>query len=375
VRVSRAFDTDNEVRTLLSIQGCLENFDVDVNLVDVDSRGVQRLHNSVAECNQIRMGIEKIVSRYREVINYIQCVTRDNKSVEKTIDVASLRVHGFNQYDVDLYGVDSIYVSMYGNFTITFSSDYVESLLRDDILKAKAIRDSGYDGYGDYGTWELLLKVVAQRIEGVLGRLYVVFVMYMMSPSVSDEVWSRYANHVVSSVYHGDVVKMSTIYADIDVEYCRVTNFSIDTMYTFNVSPIEGNQYKLNYCQNTEFCYDIRKEELSSEEVDGVLHVLETLAYLHDMVLDNVDGEYAFNVRADGVGQLSTSFLSLHRKGALAYGTKYIKGCAGEFDENDYKVSLTVHVNDLFTKVMASRVFTFKTFYDMYLKILEEFME
>ena len=204
--MSRAFDTDNEVRTLLSIQGCLENFDVDVNLVDVDSRGVQRLHNSVAECNQIRMGIEKIVSRYREVINYIQCVTRDNKSIEKTIDVASLRVHGFNQYDVDLYGIDSIYVSMYGNFVITFGSEYVESLLRDDILKAKAIRDDGYDGYGDYGTWELLLKVVAQRIGGVLGRLYVVFVMYMMSPSVSDEVWSRYANHVVSSVYHGDVV-------------------------------------------------------------------------------------------------------------------------------------------------------------------------
>lgn len=35
-----------------------------------------------------------------------------------------------------LYGVDSIYVSMYGNFTITFGSDYVESLLRDDILKS-----------------------------------------------------------------------------------------------------------------------------------------------------------------------------------------------------------------------------------------------
>lgn len=373
--MSRAFDTDNEVHTLLSIQGGLENFDVDVNLVDVDSRGVQRLHNSVAGCNQIRMGIEKIVSRYREVINYIQCVTRDNKSIEKTIDVASLRVHGFNQYDVDLYGIDSIYVSMYGNFTITFGSDYVESLLKDDILKAKAIRDSGYDGYGDYGTWELLLKGVAQRIESALGRLYVVFVMYMMSPSVSDVVWSRYSNHIVSSVYHGDVVKTSTIYADIDVEYCRVTNFSIDAMYTFSVSPIEGNQYKLNYYQNTEFCYDIRKEELSSEEVNGVLHVLETLAYLHDMVLDNVDGEYAFNVRADGVGQLSQSFLSLHRKGALAYGTKYIKGCAGEFDEDDYKVSLTIHVNDLFTKVMASRVFTFKTFYDMYLKILEEFME
>lgn len=367
--MSRAFDTDNEVRTLLSIQGRLEDLDVDVNLVDVDSRGVQRLHNSVAECNQIRMGIEKIVSRYREVINYIQCVTHDNKSIEKTI---SLRVHGFNQYDVDLFGVDSIYVSMYGNFVITFGSDYVESLLRDDILKAKSIRDSGY---GDYGTWELLLKGVAQHIESALCRLYVVFVMYMMSPSVSDEIWSRYANHVVSSVYHGDVVKTSTIYADIDVEYCRVTNFSIDAMYTFSVSPIEGNQYKLNYCQNTEFCYDIKKEELSSEEVNGVLRVLETLAYLHDMVLDNVDGEYSFNVRADGVGQLSTSFLSLHRKGALAYGTKYIKGCAGEFDENDYKVSLTVHVNDLFTKVMASRVFTFKTFYDMYLKILEEFME
>lgn len=371
--MSRAFDTDNEVRTLLSIQGGLESFDVDVNLVNVDSRGVQRLHNSVAECNQIRMGIEKIVSRYREVINYIQCVTRDNKSVEKTIDVASLRVHGFNQYDVDLYGVDSICVSMYGNFVITFGSDYVESLLRDDILKAKSMRDYGYNG--QYDRWELLLKGVAQRIESVLGRLYVVFVQYMMSPSVSDVVWSRYANHVVSSVYHGDVVKTSTIYADIYVEYCRVTNFSIDAMYTFNVSPIEGNQYKLNYCQNTEFCYDIKKEELSSEEVNGVLHVLETLAYLHDMVLDNVDGEYAFNVRADGVGQLSQSFLSLHRKGALAYGTKYIKGCAGEFDENDYKVSLTIHVNDLFTKVMASRVFTFKTFYDMYLKILEEFME
>ena len=98
--MSRAFDTDNEVRTLLSIQGALENLDVDVNLVDVDSRGVQRLHNSVAECNQIRMGIEKIVSRYREVINYIQCVTRDNKSVEKTIDVASLRVHGFKNKGV-----------------------------------------------------------------------------------------------------------------------------------------------------------------------------------------------------------------------------------------------------------------------------------
>jgi hypothetical protein len=375
VRVSRAFDTDNEVRTLLSIQGGLESFDVEVNLIDVDSRGVQRLHNAVAECNQIRMGIEKIVSRYREVINYIQCVTRDNKSIEKTIDVASLRVHGFNQYDVYLYGIDSIYVSMYGNFTITFGSDYVESLIKDDILKAKAIRDSGYDGYGDYGTWELLLKGVAQRIESVLSRLYVVFVRYMMSPRVSDEIWSRYANHVVSGVYHGDVVKTSTIYADIDVEYRRVTNFSIDAMYTFSVSPIEGNQYKLNYCKNTEFCYDIKKEELSSEEVDGVLYVLETLAYLHDMVLDNVDGEYAFNIRADGVGQLSDSFLRLHRKGALAYGTKYIKGCAGEFDENDYKVSLTVHVNDLFTKVMASRVFTFKTFYGMYLKILEEFME
>ena len=191
--MSRAFDTDNEVRTLLSIQGGLESFDVEVNLIDVDSRGVQRLHNSVAECNQIRMGIEKIVSRYREVINYIQCVTRDNKSIEKTIDVASLRVHGFNQYDVDLYGIDSIYVSMYGNFTITFGSDYVESLLlKDDILKAKAIRDSGYDGYVDYGTWELLLKGVAQRIESALGRLYVVFVMYMMSPSVSDVVWSRF---------------------------------------------------------------------------------------------------------------------------------------------------------------------------------------
>lgn len=29
--MSRAFDTDNEVRTLLSIQGGLESFDVDVN--------------------------------------------------------------------------------------------------------------------------------------------------------------------------------------------------------------------------------------------------------------------------------------------------------------------------------------------------------
>ena len=129
-----------------------------------------------------------------------------------------------------------------------------------------------------------------------------------MSPSVSDEVWSRYANHVVSSVYHGDVVKTSTIYADIDVEYCRVTNFSIDAMYTFSVSPIEGNQYKLNYCQNTEFCYDIRKEELSSEEVNGVLHVLETLAYLHDMVLDNVDGEYAMRLMYEQMVLVSYRF-------------------------------------------------------------------
>ena len=47
----------------------------------------------------------------------------------------------------------------------------------------------------------------------------------------------------------------------------------------------------------------------------------------------------------------------------------------GEFDEEDYKVSLIVHVDDLFVKVMASKIFTFKTFYDMYLKVLEGFME
>lgn len=370
--MSRAFNTDRKVRTLLSIQGVLDSFDVDVNLVDVDSGGVQRLHSAVAECNQIRIGIEKIISRYREVINYVQSVTSGSVILEKTIDIELLRKLGLIRYGVDLYGVDNVYVSVYGNFTITFGSGYVESMLLDDILKAKAIRDDGYNGR--YDEWELLLKGVAQRVESVLSRLYVVFVQYMMSNSVSDEIWSRYANHVVSSVYHGDVVRTSTIYADIDVEYTRVTSFRIDAVNTFSVSS-RDNQYGVDYIRNSEFCYDITREELSNEEVDGILYVLETLAYLHDMVLDNVDGEYAFNVRADGIGSVTDSFLRLHRKGALNYGTTYVRGCVGVFDEEDYKVSLIVHVDDLFVKVMASKIFTFKTFYDMYLKVLEGFME
>ena len=367
--MSRAFNIDGKVWTLLSIQGGLCNFDVDVNLVDVDSRGVQRLHSAVAECNQIRIGIEKIISRYREVINYVQSVTSGSVVLEKTIDIELLRKLGLIRY-----GVDNVYVSVYGNFTITFGSGYVESMLREDILKAKAIRDDGYDSCGGYDTWELLLKGVAQRVESVLSRLYVVFVQYMMSNSVSDEIWSRYANHVVSSVYHGDVVRASTIYAGIDVEYTRVTSFRFDVVNTFSVS-FRDNQYDVGYIRNSEFCYDITREELSSDEVDGILYVLETLAYLHDMVLDNVDGEYAFNVRADDIGSVTNSFLRLHRNGALNYGTTYVRGCVGEFDEEDYKVSLIVHVDDLFVKVMASKIFTFKTFYDMYLKVLEGFME
>ena len=259
---------------------------------------------------------------------------------------------------------------MYGNFTITFGSGYVESMLREDILKAKAIRDDGYDSCGGYDTWELLLKGVAQRVESVLSRLYVVFVQYMMSNSVSDEIWSRYANHVVSSVYHGDVVRASTIYADIDVEYTRVTDFRIDAVNMFSVSS-RDNQYGVDYIRNSEFCYDITREELSSEEVDGILYVLETLAYLHDMVLDNVDGEYAFNVRADGIGSVTDSFLRLHRNGALQYGTTYVGGCVGEFDEEDYKVSLIVHVDDLFVKVMASRVSCGVAWFDTYLYMLQ----
>lgn len=374
MRVSRAFNTDGNVRTLLSIQGVLDSFDVDVNLVDIDDRGVQRLHSAVAECNQIRIGIEKIISRYREVINYVQSVTSGSVVLEKTIDIELLRKLGLIRYGVDLYGVDNVYVSVYGNFTITFGSGYVESMLLDDILKAKAIRDDGYDSCGGYDTWELLLKGVAQGVESVLSRLYVVFVQYMMSNSVSDEIWSRYANHVVSSVYHGDVVRASTIYADIDVEYTRVTSFRFDVVNTFSVS-FRDNQYDVGYIRNSEFCYDITREELSSDGVDGILYVLETLAYLHDMVLDNVDGEYAFNVRADDIGSVTNSFLRLHRNGALRYGTTYVGGCVGEFDEEDYKVSLIVHVDDLFVKVMASKIFTFKTFYDMYLKVLEGFME
>jgi hypothetical protein len=85
--VSRAFNTDREVHTLLSIQGLLDSFDVDVNLVDIDDRGVQRLHRAVAECNQIRIGIEKVISRYREVINYVQSVTSGSVILEKTIDI------------------------------------------------------------------------------------------------------------------------------------------------------------------------------------------------------------------------------------------------------------------------------------------------
>ena len=200
------------------------------------------------------------------------------------------------------------------------------------------------------------------------------FVQYMMSNSVSDEIWSRYANHVVSSVYHSNVIKTGTIYADIDVEYTRVTSFRIDVVNTFSVS-FRDSQYDVGYIRNSEFCYDITREELSSDEVDGILYVLETLAYLHDMVLDNVDGEYAFNVRADDIDSVTNSFLRLHRNGTLRYGTTYVRGCVGEFDEEDYKVSLIVHVDDLFVKVMASKIFTFKTFYDMYLKVLEGFME
>lgn len=369
--MSRAFNIDGKVWTLLSIQGGLCNFDVDVNLVDVDSRGVQRLHSAVAECNQIRIGIEKIISRYREVINYVQSVTSGSVVLEKTIDIELLRKLGLIRYGVDLYGVDSIYVSVYGNFTITFGSGYVESMLREDILKAKAIRDDGYDSCG-YDTWELLLKGVAQRVESVLSRLYVVFVQYMMSNSVSDEIWSRYANHVVSSVYHGDVVRASTIYADIDVEYTRVTDFRIDAVNMFSVS-YSDNQYGVDYIRNSEFCYDITREELSSDEVDGILYVLETLAYLHDMVLDNVDGEYAFNVRADGIGSVTDSFLRLHRNGALQYGTTYVGGCVGEFDEEDYKVSLIVHVDDLFVKVMASRVFDVGKLMRSYVNMVEEY--
>lgn len=119
---------------------------------------------------------------------------------------------------------------MYGNFTITFGSGYVESMLLDDILKAKAIRDDGYDSCGGYDTCKLLLKGVAQRVESVLSRLYVVFVQYMVSKSVSDEIWSRYDNRVVSSVYHSNVIKTGTIYADIDVEYTRVTSFRFDVV-------------------------------------------------------------------------------------------------------------------------------------------------
>lgn len=92
--VSRAFNIDGKVRTLLSIQGVLDSFDVDVNLVDVDSRGVQRLHSAVAECNQIRIGIEKIISRYRGVINYVQSVTSGGVILEKMIDIELLRKLG-----------------------------------------------------------------------------------------------------------------------------------------------------------------------------------------------------------------------------------------------------------------------------------------
>jgi len=98
VRVSRAFNTDGNVRTLLSIQGVLDSFDVDVNLVDIDDRGVQRLHRAVAECNQIRIGIEKIISRYREVINYVQSVTSGSVILEKTIDIELLRKLGLSRY-------------------------------------------------------------------------------------------------------------------------------------------------------------------------------------------------------------------------------------------------------------------------------------
>lgn len=106
--MSRAFNTDREVHTLLSIHGVLDSFDVDVNLVDIDDRGVQRLHRAVAECNQIRIGIEKIISRYREVINYVQSVTSGGVILEKMIDIELLRKLGLIRYDVDLYGVDSI---------------------------------------------------------------------------------------------------------------------------------------------------------------------------------------------------------------------------------------------------------------------------
>ena len=100
--MSRAFNTDGNVRTLLSIQGVLDNFDVDVNLVDInlvdiDDRGVQRLHRAVAECNQIRIGIEKIISRYRGVINYVQSVTSGSVILEKTIDIELLRKLGLSR--------------------------------------------------------------------------------------------------------------------------------------------------------------------------------------------------------------------------------------------------------------------------------------
>ena len=176
----------------------------------------------------------------------------------------------------------------------------------------------------------------------------------------------------MSSVYHSNVIKIGTIYADIDVEYTRVTSFRFDVVNTFSVS-FRDNQYDVGYIRNSEFCYDITREELSSDEVDGILYVLETLAYLHDMVLDNVDGEYAFNVRADDIGSVTNSFLRLHRNGTLRYGTTYVRGCVGEFDEEDYKVSLVVHVDDLFVKVMASRVFDIGKFMRSYVDMVEEY--
>lgn len=339
--MSRAFNTDREVHTLLSIQGLLDSFDVDVNLVDIDDRGVQRLHRAVAECNQIR--------------------------------------------DIGFDGIDLVYSDL-ESLSILFSEELngVIDIVLDAYVYSRTCNDvcgvlSQYVDDSDRAYWVELLDKVVNGIADILGRFYVYYVGLLTNRDVIEYMLQRYDKGLVVGRYHNELA-IGILHMRIDIDLYRIQDVEVDIAHTYWIDV--GDEYVGGYrviwdsiMKNAYYLPLVTKGSAK-----GLCDVLEMIGYVNDAMfgyyqdnqIDLVRGDLC---KSDRYQSVAESFLDVVLNRVDIPDYYECDGIVFNYDNNTDIVEMFIPIEKLSTKMMASRVFNVGRFVDYYLGMLIECAE
>ena len=267
------------------------------------------------------------------------------------------------------------------------NDDILRNLVKaHDIRVASEMDDTIDDTSERVGEWLGYMNQVVDGVEEVLRGLYGIYVGMMANHEVAKYVLERSDGGLVRSVYHSDLGDSVDIKVNIGIDGIRMVDYYLDVLYSYQIDDKGNVRGKTNHSNQI----DIQNLGMGdSDDLCRLVNILEMMAYINDKIIGyylhkswdyfgDIDSDIIVST-SESVKELSQRFMEIANEeddGAMSE-TVGEKGAICELDDLYYGYGLVIDMKAslLSKKVMASRVFTFKTFYDMYLKILEEFME